>query len=493
MIKNYKSFLIRENLNQLQLLLEGSLEYSDKFSDKLHDIKQKNRLAEVLIDLYDNYFEDDDLKYNYIDTTDKEDKITFISQKKFNQLQNKTEEELDPYSVKGRVELNVGRCVKSLLDLEGQKVSDKELEEFVNLYKSKTVTVGEEFQLVKGKYITHWYDEANQLQDWGRGSLSSSCMNLSDSTYFDIYSKSAACQLLILTKLNERGKPKLIGRALVWKPTSITTKEGEFKRAEYFMDRVYCMRDSDIQKFKDYADKNGWLTKAFNNSDNEKGMIFKLKGEVIKAKIVCKVKGDCYDYPYLDTLKYLNKAKNELSNIGYKDGYVLEDTDGGVEACDNCGGRGTADCDECGGDGLIYCGNCDGNGEVECQTCNASGGVNCESCDGEGEVACSNCEGNGEVDCGYCEGTGKSEGKRGKKVNCVHCDGKGKKRCKECKSRGTEKCPDCAGDGVIKCGDCNGGYVECSVCKGKQEVKCPECSKGNVNLCPDCTGLIDKL
>lgn len=39
MIKDYKSFLIVEKLKELELLLEGNIEYSDLFKEKLFDIK----------------------------------------------------------------------------------------------------------------------------------------------------------------------------------------------------------------------------------------------------------------------------------------------------------------------------------------------------------------------------------------------------------------------------------------------------------------------
>ena len=44
MIKGYKSFLIVEKLKELELLLEGNIEYSDLFKEKLFDIKSKSKL-----------------------------------------------------------------------------------------------------------------------------------------------------------------------------------------------------------------------------------------------------------------------------------------------------------------------------------------------------------------------------------------------------------------------------------------------------------------
>lgn len=193
MIKGYKSFLIVEKLKELQLILEGNIEYSDLFKEKLFDIKSKSKLAEEIYDLADEWYDDKLLKNNFIDVTDKEDKVSFISQVRFDQMSEKTDD-LDPYTIKGRTEIGVGRCIKALADLSKIKFTDKELEEFVNLYKSKTKTEGEEFELVKGKDIKYWYDEDNYFEDYGEGPLSNSCMKDVDKSFFDIYSDSKCCQ-----------------------------------------------------------------------------------------------------------------------------------------------------------------------------------------------------------------------------------------------------------------------------------------------------------
>jgi hypothetical protein len=402
MIKGYKSFLILEKLKELQLILEGNIEFSDLFREKLFDIKPKSKLAEDIYNLQGEYYDDKILKNNFIDVTDKEDKVTFISQVKFDQIQSGSDEDIDPYKVKGRVEIGVGRCVRALADIANIKFTDKELEDFVNLYKSKNITEGEEFDLVKGKDIKYWYSEDNYFDGYGEGSLSNSCMADVDKSYFDIYSDSKSCQLLILTK-KMKGKKLLIGRALVWNPSEIKLKEDvDFKGAEYFMDRIYCMKDSDEKKFLNYADEQGWLVKANNNSDNIRGMILKLRGETVKLKIVCKVEGDCDDYPYMDTLKYLSKEKNEISNIGFKKGYVLEDTDGDFSRCDDCDGKGSSECDDCYGDGRVECDDCGGEGEIT----KKSGKLkDCKDCKGKGEIDCPTCKGSGYSGlCDECTG-----------------------------------------------------------------------------------------
>jgi hypothetical protein len=162
------------------------------------------------------------------------------------------------------------------------------------------------------------------------------------------------------------------------------------------------MKSSDEQKFLNYAEEKGWLVKAHNSSDNEKGMIFKLKGQIVKLKIVCKVEGNCDEYPYMDTLKYLSKEKDEISNIGFIKGYELEDTDGDSGTCDFCDGKGADECGDCDGSGENACATCDGDGEVEndkgklksCKDCKGKGFGPCEECNGTGlSELCSECTG----------------------------------------------------------------------------------------------------
>ena len=464
-MKNYKSFLISEKLNQLQLVLEGLVDYSSKFIEKLDDISDKSELAKFIRELEMETFDDDSLAQNYIDTAPgKDDIVTFLPQSRFNKAEaDNPDANNDPYYMKGRSEIKVGRLVRGLCSLAGRDVSDKEIELFVNLFKSKAVSVDESWDIIQGEDIRYWYNEENYDQEHGNGTLGRSCMAGDDcQSFFDIYVNSNNCRLLILTKNDSDGQ--LIGRALVWTPSE------KPENVEYFMDRVYCMRDSDEQKFFSYADDKGWLRKLKNNSINDTGMIFLLKGEEIRAKLVVNVDGKCDDYPYMDTLKYLNADKNEVSNIGYHNGYELEDTDGACNECGECDGTGYQECDVCDGNEEMDCPDCDGSGYESCYRCEGSGTIECRKCSGNGKQVCDNCEGEGEVELD------------GEMVECPECDGEG-----------LEECPDCDGEGLEECPDCDGrGKGDCSACDGSGKVDCDECG-GSKPLCPECTGLISKL
>ena len=92
------------------------------------------------------------------------------------------------------------------------------------------------------------------------------------------------------------------------------------------------------------------------------------------------------DYPYVDTLKFIDKYNNEISNLGYFGGGVLSDTEGEREICYDCDAVGyyncpictffitqevfrrnglNSECSKCHGSGKILCGDCTGVFETD--------------------------------------------------------------------------------------------------------------------------------
>jgi hypothetical protein len=98
------------------------------------------------------------------------------------------------------------------------------------------------------------------------------------------------------------------------------------------MDRIYTAKDSDIDLFKKFADRNGWWTKKSQNSGSsftiEKGIESKSNSTII----VDLQKWDD-EFPYLDSLMYFNNGTGELSNDGdsIKANYMLQSTGGGYD------------------------------------------------------------------------------------------------------------------------------------------------------------------
>lgn len=106
------------------------------------------------------------------------------------------------------------------------------------------------------------------------------------------------------------------------------------------------------------------------------------------------------------------------------------------------------------------CDRCDGSGEIECYNCEGDGRVDCETCDGSGYEACNDCDGDGNETCSTCDGEGSIDGKP-----CDNCDGKGEIKCDNCDGKGETTCSNCDGSRTLTCGRCDGeGSIDCPDC-----------------------------
>ena len=381
--------------------------------------------------------------------------ITFLPDVKANKMAVN-----DFFTVKGRGEIKVGRfarailgdkaILKDLLDENDDdqlsvdtKFTDKEFEEFVNLYKSTFAHKGSGFELVSGDDISDCYDEENY--EICTGTLGGSCMRHEEcQPYFKIYTKNPeSCKLLVL-RGNDGG---ILGRAIVWK-LSKSPVDG----VDMFMDRIYTARDSDINKFIKYAEDNNWLIKYKMNSHDIDAIIFRHNGKDIVGIAESKLsKVEFDEYPFMDTMSFVDKKTKTCSNINGKEKIECTDTDGEGNTCHECDGDGTVDGD--------------------CSTCNGNGNEECPDCSGSGEIKCMRCNG---------------EGSTGNKVECIDCGGSGRVkklvrmgRCNTCNGTGEipEICPDCGGSGEITCTKCEGeGEFECKVCDGSGSVDDMDCN-----------------
>lgn len=355
----------------------------------------------------------------------------------FNKSRLNIQDPLKKLWTSNRQTVRVGRGIRALLRSAGITHTDSEIEKFVNDFKSehdKMNNIFSMFELVKGEKIGYWYNRRNYLRT--TGPLGGSCMSGVPSSYFNIYMQNDTCSLLILKDKDDPSKIR--GRALVWnlyKPMEIT-----------FMDRAYCFQDSDVDLFRKYAQHMGFYSKYNNDNGNWTSMYDPQGKEVDLGNLYVKIKPIDYgNYPYLDTLKYLNEDEGFLTtNEDEPDTYTLEDTEGG-----HSGRDGT--CDYCGGEETVTCSECDG-----------SGNESCLDCKGTGEVECSDCDGNGKIECPECEGSGENE----EGETCENCDGDGELDCEDCDGSGEITCPDCDGDGEVTCSECDGdGYISCPECQ----------------------------
>ena len=323
MISKYNQFLINES----KLILEAFLSADTSFLAKLDKISRQSNFSSTIAHMLLSRINDKDwvseidLKQDFFKTTDDKDKVSFIQT-------NRVKGDVDPYTMAGRSDLKIGRAIKYIAkDLYDIKITDKQIEDFVNVYKSIADEGEADFQFYVGEEVKSGYDEENYF-DRNLGTLGSSCMT-GHPSFLKIYSKNEKkVRLLVLL---EDGK--ICGRALVWKLDKSPCD------AEYFMDRVYTNRDYEVNKFTQYAEKNGWLYKQSMTCGDSPAVKFKYNGKEILGEISVKIDGKHSKYPYMDTLFCLNKDKDELSNVPSWKCYRLWDTDGDRERCDDCEGK----------------------------------------------------------------------------------------------------------------------------------------------------------
>jgi hypothetical protein len=332
-------------------------------------------------------------------------------------------------------ETKVGRLAQRILSKVDKKYTPKEVEEFVNKFKSAVELINNKerlFELVKGDDIAYWYLGDRYVK--GHGSLQGSCMRYdSCQEYFSVYTKNEDKVSLLILK-NEDDESKIEGRALIWKLDSGKT----------FMDRIYYTKDEQVEMFKEYARKNGWAFKVNQNIDYWRDVEF--NGKIGPMIITVTLNVDFEQFPYMDTLRFLFKSKGIISNQviidNHSKDFELDNTDGWLSGCDTCNGEETVECSRCEGDGEVDCYECSGRGEIGCGECDGEGDIECSRCDGEGEIEGSD----GEMeDCSYCNSG---------RIRCDECNGRGEHSCGECDGDGREECHECEGDGNVPCAEC---------------------------------------
>lgn len=232
--------------------------------------------------------------------------------------------------LKSRNKIKIGRLINKLFP---NKYNSVQLEDFTEKIKASIKRYEEHFELVEGEDIDKWYWYKNYMEM--TGTLGNSCMSRK-TDIFDIYNKNKdICKLLILLK-----EDKLIGRALVWKLNTIETNAlVDCKDIVYFMDRQYTIQQSDVVKFRNYADEQGWCYKANNNHYSYKEVKYKNKN--FNSDMTIKLNPIEYkSFPYMDTFRRYDPDSNILFNDNDSDSdnagnYILDDTSGGYTEIGN--------------------------------------------------------------------------------------------------------------------------------------------------------------
>jgi len=363
MICKYEFF--KESLLLEQIINESVICYSPPLKDILNKMKSKGYdIAEELIKI-----EKTDIKpdITFVDLSD-EGYFSFTTMKKVEDILKKNDDDsflkknddgevvkcdyydlvhhspffyndkhtIDysyPFYTKNRNPIKIGRFINKVLN---KKYKEKDIEDFVNELKSVIFSDREHFEIVSGEDIAYWYNSDHYYD--GNGTLGSSCMRNQNDGVFEIYVNNPdVCKMLILLKEN-----KLIGRALLWKPSKITKKGGKesiiLNENQYFMDRVYTNKDSLLNTFIRYADDNDFLHKTRNSYSHTYGVLNKT-GDNFNVYMEVQLDKIVYDmFPYMDTFKIYNPSNyilnNDIDNVDddrYDGFYKLESTSGDFE------------------------------------------------------------------------------------------------------------------------------------------------------------------
>ena len=230
---------------------------------------------------------------------------------------------------KGRVKIKIGRFIKKFISqniINELGISDKDIEEFVNIFKSYFIPSKNNLIVVDGGDILNWYLEDSYSKTLGikTGSLWNSCMRQSERNKFMLLYAKNPDKVKMLIFLTENGK--LRSRALLWQ--DVRDNNGLSYKV---MDRVYSIYDHDVFLFKSWAKENGYISKLEQSAKCEN--LFDVNG--YSVSINCFVSLPIHDlsyYPYLDTFKYYNPRNGQFSNsTDFKYTYKLVQSSGSLE------------------------------------------------------------------------------------------------------------------------------------------------------------------
>lgn len=297
---------------------EGYVYLTDRFKSILSDIGIKSDISYDLIRSDKKEFKPD---LTFIDISDKDGYVSFsqsgnivkkvsdIVDFKFSSKDNIVLTDTDVQMVlkdgsifdKARNEIKIGRLISTLFP---NKYTDKQIEEFTNVFKSEVNKNKFTFKIVEGDEISKYYDESNYLSK-EEGSLGASCMRYSYcKSFLEIYEKNPnVCCLLVLVDSDD----KVVGRSILWKDFIIDEYDITPK---YIMDRIYYQKDYMINTFIQWARENDTMYKTSNNNNDI--ISFTYNGiKYDKLEISISLDETSFEnYPFMDTFKVMDNNGN---------------------------------------------------------------------------------------------------------------------------------------------------------------------------------------
>ena len=212
--------------------------------------------------------------------------------------------------------------------------TETDFDQFNNRFRIEGFRQGDSGEViyVKGHWIAELYHEKNYASI--SGNLGSSCMRYDRTNgYLDLYTKNLnICKMAVL--LNQEGKVQ--GRALVW----------TVGNTDYY-DRIYATSDLIQDRMKAFFLVKGIKT-CYPGYPNFLEVV--IEQDTTNLDINKRVLLNHRQYPYMDSLKFLNLGgnilSNEISNMDSSSEYLLlNDTAGGYE---EVGSDNSVECHACG-------------------------------------------------------------------------------------------------------------------------------------------------
>jgi len=509
MLSKYDDFILEQALTMIN---ESEIVYSQKFRNLLKGIDSP--VAKSLVDI-----ESKDLKVpsNYFDIADNKDTISFIADRKAQEILGESKGKYVLYKngpiLTHNIEQN-GRIFDLLGYIPkgdtGYKPEDEERGEIIK--KAISPSSGKTYLYVKfedGECVINeqniTYDENTEVWSKNRQSvrtgrgiralLAASGSSFKDAEIEDFVNKykSAYDRMNDIFRSFELVSGDDIGHFYNSKNYLHGTNRGTLGNS--------CMATVPVSFFQIYT-KNPevcslLILRSDDNPDKIKGraLVWKLSDPeiIFMDRIYTQDDSDVQLFKdYAKSKKWFSKKRNDSSPEGtvispegkeiyhdelsvkinnsivytkfpYVDTLKNFDSDNGILSTDDIRGSKCLESTSGGYEGSNNdCDRCDGEGRIECYECDGEGRVECSECDGNRTVDCRDCDGEGKVDCDSCDGEGvdddgvKCEDCKGKgKVDCDECSGGGEVDCSECDGRGRHTCNRCDGDGMINCPDCN--------------------------------------
>jgi len=234
-----------------------------------------------------------------------------------------------------------GKGLIKLLSFLGEDITPDEAKEILIKFESEIPSDG--LEIISGKDIVTAYHYSSvwnprrarevmgdRYQSINIGTLGGSCMRHDYcKDYLQVYADSPNCKLLVRRDIDTG---LIIARALLWE-----TIDGK-----KLMDRIYGDEVS-TKIFKDWARDNGYWRKRRQTSYDEYEWVKPDGTESNRYFQVQLIDTDTkiyvydYQYPYMDTFKYINEdgtiGNGVTRNYGGSNVYLINNTDGTADAC----------------------------------------------------------------------------------------------------------------------------------------------------------------